>query len=198
MAKKAKTPQELLYSYEEKILASRKRWDYLKKNGGSSPFYADGCDLNLVRNHMIYYQHLMEEICRENKLPLPQSYYMELPPLMDDSYMVRSEEIRVHAKESLSLYMADENYLFIKKHAYDVDEKTGKTFCIQAVLGYVRGLTTAIAEDNLIIMRCHENNERYMESFSECRKKIEGHLLKKAEYNIPYGQQISLSMLGII
>lgn len=114
MAKKAKTPQELLYSYEEKILDSRKRWDYLKKNGGSSPFYADGCDLNLVRNHMIYYQHLMEEICRENKLSLPDSFYIDLPPLMDDSYMVRSEEIRVHAKESLSLYMADENYLFIK------------------------------------------------------------------------------------
>lgn len=198
MAKKAKTPQELLYSYEEKIFDSRKRWDYLKKNGGSSPFYADGCDLNLVRNHMIYYQHLMKEICRENKLSLPDSFYIDLPPLMDDSYMARAEEIRVHAKESLSLYMADENYLFIKKHACDVDEKTAKTFCIQAVLGYVRGLTTAIAEDNLIIMRCHENNERYMESFSECRKKIEGHLLKKAEDNIPYGQQISLSMLGII
>lgn len=198
MARKPRTPQELLHSYDEKILDSQKRWNYLKKNGGSSPFYADGCDLNLVRNHIIYYKHLMEEICRENKLSLPQSYYMELPPLMDDSYMVRSEEIRVHAKESLSLYIADKNYLFVKKRAGDVDEKTAKAFCIQTVLGYVRGLKSAIEEDDLIVMRRHEHNAIYLESFLECRKKMQDYLQNKAKENISYGQQITLSMLGIV
>ena len=85
MARKPRTPQELLHSYDEKILDSQKRWNYLKKNGGSSPFYADGCDLNLVRNHIIYlhlcgFGMLDTGILRNGKQNLP--YQLEILFLM--------------------------------------------------------------------------------------------------------------------
>lgn len=37
------------------------QWENLKEHGGSDPFYADGTNMNLVRNHIMYYKNRMVE-----------------------------------------------------------------------------------------------------------------------------------------
>ena len=90
--------------YGKKIENEFRIWEALKTDGGSDPFWADGCNMNLVRNHIIYYKRKIEETLK------PEEY-----PEMPSGYMARELEIRQHAKETLEILRKDENYKFIKK-----------------------------------------------------------------------------------
>lgn len=37
------------------------RWAHIKEFGTSDPFWSDGVNLNLVRNHILYYKKMIEE-----------------------------------------------------------------------------------------------------------------------------------------
>ena len=48
--------------------------------------------MNLTRNHIIYYQRQLREICTENRLPLPDEYYLAVPPEVDMNYMANLKQ----------------------------------------------------------------------------------------------------------
>ncbi|MBR2890361.1 MAG: hypothetical protein IKC09_08820 [Oscillospiraceae bacterium] len=70
------------------------RWDHLSKEGCSDPFWPDGVNMNLVRNHIIYhYQLLREKIEQPVQLSLfdtgmDLSGERPVPPKVPDNYMV--------------------------------------------------------------------------------------------------------------
>ena len=64
----------------------------INQNGCSDPFWPDGCNMNLTRNHVICYQRQLREICTENQLPLPDEYYFAVPPGVDNSYMANLKQ----------------------------------------------------------------------------------------------------------
>lgn len=158
--------------YGKEIENEFARWESLKVNGGSDPFWADGCNMNLVRNHIIYYKRKIEETMRPKEYP--ESYFRELPPEMPNGYMARAEEIRKHAKATLDILQRDKNYKFIKKKsvALEMDPK----LCNDT--GYYHGgnpvptLEKAIREDNLVELRRYEKPEYYLERISLCAEKI--------------------------
>lgn len=55
-------------------------WKAINQNGCSDPFWSDGCNMNLTRNHIIYYQSKIREACTEKQLPLPEECYLSIPP----------------------------------------------------------------------------------------------------------------------
>ena len=55
----------------EQLDAEYKHWDDLKKNGCSDPAWPDGVNLNLVRNHIIYWYRLL----RERRYMVPTGKY---------------------------------------------------------------------------------------------------------------------------
>lgn len=120
----------------------------LYRYGGSDPFWSDGCNLNLVRNHILYYKNQLKEMN-----PIPEAFYKETPPEVDQSYMARTDEIRVNAAKSLRAYLASEDYIYLHT--------------------YVSGLRQDILSDDLVAMRRHEKPKHYIESFHECRIKLE-------------------------
>ena len=81
--------------YAAALEESYARWECLYEYGGSDPFYEDGVNLNLVRNHIIYYKQILEK--ENNLFGLPDAYYRELPPKVDIRYMARPDEIRANA-----------------------------------------------------------------------------------------------------
>lgn len=89
MAKKQRSRKEQL---AEVIRESHEQWKRLWKNGGSDPFWSDGVNLNLVRNHIIYGRRLCEEELQEGDYP--EEYYLPLPEKVPSNYMVKSDEIR--------------------------------------------------------------------------------------------------------
>lgn len=147
------------------------RWDELFTKGGSDPFWTDGSNLSLVRNHILYYKEQLEK--QENSLfGLPDIYYRETPPEVDCDYMARPDEIREIARKAMEIIDADENLKFVREQAPSLSEAQLKQFCIAAIINYAENLRRAIAEDDLIIMRRYENPEHYLESFESAAIKI--------------------------
>jgi|GEM_PF-477430 len=157
--------------YGAKLQESYDRWEHLYKYGASDPFWEDGVNLNLVRNHILSYRRQIEE--NPTLIGLPEAYKREIPPEVDNRYMARADEIRVNARATLDKYLKDPNYLYIVEHYNDFTPKTREKLHIDNVLGYVSGLRKYIEEDKLVDMRRHENHERYAKSFEDCVKKMQ-------------------------
>ena len=162
------------------------RWDYLYTQGGSDPFWPDGVNLNLVRNHILYYKSQIEESCKPENYPAV--YHRETPPEVSQDYIARADEIRKHAKGSLALYEQDKSYQFLLKKVDRIDPKDEKNLCVRNVINYAKGLEAAIASDDLVAMRRHENPERYLPSFEQCARRVR-------ELKPPENEQISLFSL---
>lgn len=78
---------------KEEIRKSFDRWDQIASEGCSDPFWSDGMNLNLVRNHIIYWRSFLQE--RETAQVQMSLFGMEgssgterpLPPEMPPDYM---------------------------------------------------------------------------------------------------------------
>lgn len=146
------------------------RWDYIREHGCSDPFWADGVNMNLVRNHIIYYKQQLSE--EATLFLLPKAYYREVPPEVDNNYMARPDEIRQNAARSMQIIDADVNLKFVREQSVHLTEKQLKQLCIPAILGYAENLRRAISEDDLLTMRRYENPNGYLESFKSAAQKL--------------------------
>ena len=90
--KRKLTKEEQLNDYREQIRERIERWETLRKAGCSDPFWCDGSNLNLVRNHIIYNKGKVMEICEELGLPLPEEYYFPIPPKLPKDFMVNLKQ----------------------------------------------------------------------------------------------------------
>ena len=157
--------------YAAALESSYAEWDKLFKEGGSDPFYTDGVNLELVRNHIIYYKEQLAK--QENSLiGLPDAYYRELPPEINPNYMARPDEIRENARKAMERIDTDENLKFVREQSASLSEKQLKQFCIPTIINYAENLRRAIAEDDLVIMRRYKNPEHFLESFESAAMKI--------------------------
>jgi len=161
---------------EEELKMSFDKWNYLFVHGGSDPFWSDGCNLNLVRNHIIYYKKQLKE---QNNFP--KIYYKETPPEVNKNYMARVDEIKKNASFSLEAYLASEDYIYLLNNIQKLNSKQIKETCVSNVIGYVNGLRQFILSNDLVCMRRHEDPLGYLESLHECRIKVEKIL--KITYN---------------
>ena len=146
------------------------RWDYIHEHGCSDPFWADGVNMNLVRNHIMYYKQKLSE--EATLFLLPEAYYREVPPEVDNNFMARPDEIRQNAARSMQIIDADENLKFVQQQSVHLTEKQLKRLCIPAILGYAENLRRAISEDDLLTMRRYENPNGYLESFQSAAQKL--------------------------
>lgn len=146
------------------------RWDFIHEYGCSDPFWADGVNMNLVRNHIMYYKQQLSE--EATLFLLPKAYYREVPPEVNNNYMARPDEIRQNAARSMQIIDADENLKFVQQQSVHLTEKQLKQLCIPAILGYAENLRRAISEDDLLTMRRYENPNGYLESFQSAAQKL--------------------------
>lgn len=80
----------------EEIHKSIDRWREIRDKGCSDPTWPDGTNMNLVRNHIIYYKIQIEEICDETGFPYPDEYFVELPPKVPETLWVGTKSGRRH------------------------------------------------------------------------------------------------------
>lgn len=147
------------------------RWEHVYAHGASDPFWEDGCNLNLIRNHIIYYREKIEETISQEYYPA--AYFKDIPQEVDIKYMARADEIRTAANASLAKYKTDPNYQYLLQHYDDFTPKTRDKLSLDNVIGYAPGLSQHIQNDELLAMRRHENYERYLKSFEECVRRMQ-------------------------
>lgn len=156
--------------YGKSLLESYAHWLHLYKNGGQDPGWPDGTNINLVRNHIIYYKRMIEET--PTLEGYPEAYHWGLPPRVPEHYMARPDEIRAAARESLTRYLADPDYQFLCARVDSLDPKQAKKISIHNVIGYASGLERAIQNDDLVTMRRHEVADRYLPAFASCAQRV--------------------------
>ena len=80
------------------------RWQYIKDHGCRDPFWPDGTNMNLVRNHIIYDKQRLLELCEQLNESLPEEYYIQTPPEVDDNYMCKVGKYFKKRKQHIEAY----------------------------------------------------------------------------------------------
>ncbi len=73
------TPEQIISKCVNNIVREIASWKYMQEHGCNDPFWSDGCNMNLTRNHIISYKYDIRGICEENNMPLPEGYYLPTP-----------------------------------------------------------------------------------------------------------------------
>lgn len=79
-----------LHVLVKKIRDNYKWWNDIATHGCGNPFWEDGCNMNLVRTHIIGLRLKINEQATEEMKPLPKEFYWVLPPEVPDTFMVRN------------------------------------------------------------------------------------------------------------
>lgn len=94
MKKKEQTPEQKIEELCKDIVYEINHWTSLKEFGGQDPFWPDGVNMNLTRNHVIYAKREIKKICEETGHELPEAYYLGTPPEVDDGYMANLKQTK--------------------------------------------------------------------------------------------------------
>jgi hypothetical protein len=97
-------PEKEIQSLIEDIVHEQAHWESIRENGCNDPFWTDGINMNLTRNHIIYAKNKITEICSETGLPLPAEYFTPTPPEVDKSYMAKPSMEQKERIERLQQY----------------------------------------------------------------------------------------------
>lgn len=88
------------------------RWEQVYMAGSKDPFWPDGVNANLCRNHILCGKRRIRELYPDAEMP--EIYYRPLPQELPAEYMARKEELRSAALRSYTRYISDENFCFIR------------------------------------------------------------------------------------
>lgn len=165
-------PLELIEKLAEQCEESYDRWEYLYKNGGQDPFWEDGVNLNLVRNHILHYQRQISDICEEECiLFVPDIINRDPPPEVDNKYMARTEYILSNAQRILSELKQNELYMELLKLDSVLSDDIKKKVYYRYAVSYVPALERAIRELDYVTMRRYLNLD-VNDSFRRCIDRI--------------------------
>ena len=84
---KKKMPEQEVEELCKNIRKEIDHWEDINQYGCSDPFYADGTNMNLIRNHIIYSKRQIAEICEDHGISIPDEMYLPTPPEVSDYYM---------------------------------------------------------------------------------------------------------------
>lgn len=85
MARKQKLPTST--DLAQGLYREYKEWNHIYHEGCSDPSWEDGINMNLCRNHILYYKKQCEEILGDRFMLYPEEYYWILPPEVSSTFM---------------------------------------------------------------------------------------------------------------
>lgn len=112
--KKEKTLEQMLKEECQELLKEIESWKNICENGCSDPFWPDGTNMNLTRNHIIYHKTKIEGLCIIMALSFPSEYYIPTPPEVSNYYMANLKQ-----KERVKRISSGGKVLTTKKLIYD-------------------------------------------------------------------------------
>lgn len=84
---KGKSVASEIVDLRESIVKDIDYWKTIRANGCNDPFWTDGVNMNLARNHVIYHKYKLREICEAIGADIPEEYYLPTPPEVSDNFM---------------------------------------------------------------------------------------------------------------
>lgn len=124
MAKKyiKPTPEQEIEQLRKDIVRELEHWQALREYGCQDPFWPDGTNMNLTRQHIIYYKERLKELIPGGNLP--EEYYLPTPPVVDNDYLAPKGE---YFKQRLKRLNETRERVTTAKQP-DVDVRAGELF----------------------------------------------------------------------
>jgi hypothetical protein len=189
-----KTPDQKKRSKQlgKEIRDNLERYEYLRVHGGSDPFWSDGANMNLCRNHAIYLRSRVETDLDPEYYP--EEYSLEIPEEVDNNYMADPDGIRSRTKAALEVLKENQDFQYLKsKLSGDLDKESDQ--CMNPVR-YVLGVEDAVRRDDLVVMRRCQDPEYYVKYLRDSRKKLE--VILGSEYLEPKIREGQLTIWDFI
>lgn len=89
---KEKSPDQVIQDHRMNITREIEHWKHINQYGCNDPYWPDGCNMNLTRNHVIYAKNEISRLCGEKGITLPEEYYLPTPPEVDKNYMANLKQ----------------------------------------------------------------------------------------------------------
>lgn len=154
-------------NYGAELRSEYARWRELRDRGGTDPFWPDGVNMNLVRNHILHWKRMIEENLQEAEYP--EEYFLDIPPEMDNNFMAHPDRIRNKAKAALKTITENPDYVFLRREMRNQTKQNAQIF---NAVRYVDGYQDAIRRDDLVVMR-RIAPDLYADRFKNARKEYE-------------------------
>lgn len=156
-----------MVNYGAELRSEYARWRELRDRGGTDPFWPDGTNMNLVRNHILHWKRMIEENLQEAEYP--EEYFLDIPPEVNQNYMAHPDQIREKAISGMRSIKENPDYIFLKR---EEQRQTKQNTQIFNIVRWVNGYQDAISRDDLVLMH-RINPDIYAEQLKEARKKYE-------------------------
>lgn len=170
-------------NYLEQLKQDYKHWEEVYHNGTSDPYWQDGLNLNLIRNHILYDKRMLKEELSEEQLP--ELYFKETPPEKDIQYMARKEEILQNAVEYYKKCIQTEGWNELNNADDFYDENDSEQKSMRFLVSRIRGLKTSIECLNYVEMRRFKDPSEDIEEIKKLAQRLE-------EINLSGMEQLSL------
>ncbi len=150
---------------------AHRHWEDIYENGCFDPSWPDGTNLNLVRNHMFYYQRKIEELYGDSEKPAV--YYEEVPDKVNEDYMARKDEIIQRAAEFYVKCSKMQEVQDLLQVADYLSEKDMSQLNIAIDINRCKSLEKAIVEDDYVTMRnLSWNAEERIQEIKEAHERL--------------------------
>lgn len=109
-----------LFELTKALEKEHEHWKHLLEHGCQDPFWSDGVNMFLTRNHIIYNRKMIEEICEVIHEQLPEVWYEPVPPEVDRNYMATLKPTDADQKLRLKRLVSMGGKLTSKKPKVDM------------------------------------------------------------------------------
>lgn len=128
-------------NWEDELRKSFEMWNELKNNGGKDPGWSDGMNMNLIRNHILYYK---DQLLKKQPENLPE---------VDSNYMANKEKICAYAMELLRFISVNSDFLYIVSRKEELDGQKDEDSQLIGVIRAVASLEDAFLKKDYVVMR---------------------------------------------
>lgn len=185
---KKQTPDEMLAQLTEEAIRSYDRWQFIYENGCSDPNWEDGVNLNLVRNHLIYYKREISKLCKEHGFEKTQVLFRKLPSRVPAHYMAKAADLKQQAAELLYEIESSRNYQCLLEWRKKISPKQSEEIGLTRFLKRMHYDRHEYESDNFLAMRNFVHRSDY------CKRQIT-ELLQAAE-KLP-AESFQLTLFGM-
>lgn len=84
-----KSPDKLMEAYSVGLAERFEAYRKISESGCSDPFWTDGVNMNLCRNHIIHLKGCIEALVEKFGMKVPDEFYLPTPPEVDQKFMVK-------------------------------------------------------------------------------------------------------------
>lgn len=183
MAKKI-SRQEFTKDRLAKLLTEElEHWEEIYNHGCQDPFCPDGVNLNLTRNHILWYKRQIEENLEEKDYP--ECYSLPVPPEVEQGYIADREGILADAQLTLKTVQNTQDYAYLSTYTqtHRMDDGIDKRLSIVRTMRY---LSDAIDRRDYVYMRKYRKPDLLLSQLHDARVEVERMTEEKKE--LPQGQ----------